>query len=108
MYGNEGECWIMVKALSLNGLCIDKVGEVFQIGPYYSVPHGFVSINCEGLLLFMPDGVFEEHFVKRSIYEQYYRLGDIIKINANGNLGAYSIEDITGDGHYVTLKLEQN
>ena len=57
---------------------------------------------------FIPDDIFNEHFVKLEKYKQYYQLGDVIKINANGNLSEYSIENITGDGHYVTMQLEQN
>lgn len=108
MYGNEGEKWVMTKKLSMNGLTINEVGTEFEIKPYYSVPHGYTSIKYEGILLFIPDEVFEEHFVKLEIYKQYYTFGDVIKINANGNLSEYSIECITGNGYYVTLKLEQN
>lgn len=108
MYGNEGEKWVMVKELSINGLMINEAGTEFEIAPYYSVPHGYAAIKYEGILLFIPDNIFEEHFVKLEKYKQYYQLGDIIKINANGNLGEYVIEDISGDGHYVTLQLEQN
>jgi len=108
MYGNTGEKWVMIRELSINGLMLNEVGTEFSIGEYYSVPHGFVSVKYEGMLLFIPDKVFLEHFVKWSDYKQYYHLGDIIKINANGNLSEYSIENITGDGHYVTLALEQN
>lgn len=108
MYGNEGEKWVMVKELSINGLMINEAGTEFEIAPYYSVPHGYAAIKYEGILLFIPDNIFEEHFVKLEKYKQYYQLGDIIKINANGNLGEYVVEDISGDGHYVTLQLEQN
>ena len=108
MYGNEGEKWIMTKKLSINGLTVNEVGTEFEIAPYYSVPHGYVSIKYEGILLFIPDEVFEEHFVRLNTYKQYYCLGDIIKINANGNLGDYSIEGIDGDGHYITLRLERD
>lgn len=108
MYGNEGEKWIMAKALSLNGLTISNVGTEFEIKPYHSVPHGYASIQHEGILLFIPDKIFENHFVKWETYKQYYQLGDAIKINANGNLSEYTIENISGDGHYVTLELEQN
>lgn len=108
MYGNEGEKWVMITELSINGLMINEVGTEFEIAPYYSVPHGYTSIKYEGILLFIPDDIFNEHFVKLEKYKQYYQLGDVIKINANGNLSEYIIEDITGDGHYVTLHLEHN
>lgn len=107
MYGNEGEKWVMTKQLSLNGLTINKVGTEFEIQPYHSVPHGYASIQYEGILLYIPDKVFEEHFVKWETYKQHYQLGDVIKINANGNLSEYVIENISGNGHYVTLELEQ-
>lgn len=107
MYRNEGERWVMIRELSLNGLMINEVGTEFKITPYYSVPHGYASIEYEGVLLFIPDEVFQEHFVKLDIYRQYYNVGDIIKINANGNLGEYSIEDVDGDGHYIILRLER-
>lgn len=108
MYGNEGEKWVMVKELSINGLMINEVGTEFEIAPYYSVPHGYTSIKYEGILIFIPDEVFEEHFVRLDTYKQYYNLGDIIKINANGNLGDYTIEGIDGNGHYITLRLERD
>jgi hypothetical protein len=108
MYGNEGERWVMIKKLSINGLMINEEGTEFEISPYYSVPHGYTSIKYEGILLFIPDKIFEEHFVRWDKYKQYYKLGDIIKINANGNLGDYSIEEIDGDGCYVTLSLKRD
>lgn len=108
MYGNEGEKWVMTKALSLNSLTINEVGTEFEIKPYYSVPHGYASIQHEGILLFIPDKVFKEHFVRLDTYKQYYHLGDIIKINANGNFGDYSIVRIDGDGHYITLRLKRD
>lgn len=107
MYGNEGEKWVMTKQLSLNNLTINEVGTEFEIKPYHSVPHGYASIQYEGILLYIPDEVFKEHFVKWETYKQHYQLGDAIKINANGNLGTYTIEHIKGNGHYVTLELEQ-
>ena len=64
MYGNEGEKWVMTKPLSLNGLTLNGVGTEFEITPYYSVPHGYASIQYEGILLFIPDKFFEEHFIK--------------------------------------------
>lgn len=107
MHGNEGEAWILVKPLTLNRLRLNDVGTEFKIAPYYSVPHGYASISYEGVLLFILDKVFEEHFVKKSVYDQYAKVGDTIKINANGNLGTYTIEHIKGNGYYVTLELEQ-
>lgn len=108
MYSNEGEKWVMVKPLTLGNLKIDEVGKEFKIAPYHSVPHGYASIEYEKVLLYIPDKVFEAHFVRKVVYEKYAGLGDRILINANGNLGTYTIEDITGDGHYVTLHLEQD
>jgi len=106
MYGNTGERWVMIKELSLNGMIINEAGTEFEIGEYYSVPHGYTSIEYEGCLLFVPDELFLEHFVKWEIYKKYYRLGDKIMLNANGNLGTYSIESINGGSHYVTISLE--
>ena len=108
MYGNEGEKWVMTKKLSLTGLIFNAVGTEFEIKPYYSVPHGYVSIQYEGVLLFIPEKIFVEHFVKLETYKQYYRLGDVIKINAGGNLSEYVIEKFSGNGDYVTMELEQN
>lgn len=108
MYGNECERWVMTHKLSVNGLMINEVGTEFKIAQYYSVPHGYTSIQYEGILLFIPDKIFENHFVKWDIYKQYYNLGDYVMINANGNLGTYSIEDINGDGEYVTLMLKRD
>ncbi len=108
MYGNEGEKWIMTKILSIGGLGISAVGREFEIKPYHSVPHGYASIQYEGILLFIPDEIFEEHFIKLETYKQYYQLGDIIKINVNGNLSEYVIENISGTGHYAKVDLEQN
>lgn len=107
MYGNEGESWVQVKPLNLNGLRLNNVGGEFKIAPYHSVPHGYASISYEGVLLFILDKVFEEHFVRKTVYDQYAKVGDTIKINANGNLGTYTIEHIKGNGYYVTLELEQ-
>ena len=103
MYGNEGEKWVMTKPLSLNGLTLNGVGTEFEITPYYSVPHGYASIQYEGILLFIPDKFFEEHFIKWEVYKQYYQLGDVIKVN----LSEYVIENISGTGHYATVDLEQ-
>ena len=50
MYGNEGEKWVMITELSINGLMINEVGTEFEIAPYYSVPHGYTSIKYEGIL----------------------------------------------------------
>ena len=99
---------VMINELSINSLMINEVGTEFEITPYYSAPPGYTSIKYEGILLFIPDKMFEEHFVKSDTYKQYYHLGDIIKINANGNLGDYSIEGIDGDGHYITLRMERD
>jgi hypothetical protein len=41
-----------------------------------------------------------------SEYKKYYQLGDEIMLNANGNMRTYSIENVDGDSHYVTLNLE--
>lgn len=108
MYGNEGEKWVMVKPLSLENLKMNEVGREFKIAPYHSVPHGYASIEYEGILLYIPDKVFEEHFVREAVYKKYSCLGDRILVNANGNLGTYVIEAITGNSHYVTLHLEQD
>lgn len=107
MYGNEGEAWVMVKALNIDGLSLDRVGEEYKIAPYYSVPHGYASIEHENVLLYIPDRIFEDHFVRKKVYEQYAGLGDQIKINANGNLGTYVIENITGNSCYVTLQMKK-
>lgn len=108
IYGNVGEKWVQIKELKLGALDLREIGTEFTIKDYYSVPHGFASIEYKGVLLFIPDKIFEEHFVKWSEYKQYYQLGDRIMINANGNFSTYLIENITGAGHYVTLELEQD
>lgn len=108
MYGNTGDAYVQIKKLCIDGLSIDRVGEKFEIGEYYSIPHGLTALELGNCLIYVPDATFEEHFVKWEVYKQYYSLGDIVCINANGNLGRYSIEGIEGDGYYVTLKLEQD
>lgn len=108
MHSNTGEKWVMINELSLNGLLINEAGTEFEIGDYYSVPHGYAPIEYEGLLLFIPDEIFEKHFIKLSEYKKYYQLGDRIMVNANGNLGTYAIDNIEGDGNYVTLRLEED
>ena len=108
IYGNVGEKWVQIKELKLGALDLKEIGTEFTIKDYYSVPHGFASIEYKGVLLFIPDKIFEEHFVKWSKYKQYYQLGDRIMINANGNLSTYTIEYIKGDGNCVTLDLKQD
>lgn len=108
MFGNTGEKWVQIKELSINHLTLNEVGTEFKIGEYYSVPHGYTSIKYENCLLFIPDNIFEEHFVKLDIYKLYHQLGDKIMINANGNLGSYTIENVDGTGHYVTLSLKRD
>jgi len=108
IYGNVGEKWVQIKELKLGALDLKEIGTEFTIKDYYSVPHGFASIEYKGVLLFIPDKIFEEHFVKWNKYKQYYQLGDRIMINANGNLSTYTIEYIKGDGNCVTLDLKQN
>lgn len=108
MYGNTGEIYVQIKKLCLDGLLLDKMGEEFKIGEYYSTPHGFTALEHGGCLLYVPDKIFDDHFVKWAVYKQYYCLGDTISINACGNLGEYTIEGIDGDGHYITLMLERN
>ena len=39
----------------------------FEIAPYYSVPHGYTSIKYEGILLFIPDDIFNEHLVEGEV-----------------------------------------
>ena len=34
--------------------------------------------------------------------------GDKIRINANGNLNVYSIDEIQGDSYFVTLRLKKD
>jgi hypothetical protein len=106
MYGNVGQIWVQIKKIDLNGLVLNEVGSNFTIQNYYSVPHGYASIKYNDILLFIPDKVFEECFVPFDKYKQYYTLGDCVNINANGNLRTYTIENIDGDGHYITLSLE--
>lgn len=108
IYGNVGETWVLIKELKLDALTLTDVGNEYKIKDYYSIPHGYASIECNGILLFIPDYVFEEHFIRLSEYKKYYQLGDRIMINANGNFSTYLIENITGAGHYVTLELEQD
>ena len=108
IYGNVGETWVLIKELKLEALTLTDVGNEYKIKDYYSIPHGYASIECNGILLFTPDRVFEEHFIRLSEYKKYYQLGDRIMINANGNFSTYLIENISGAGHYVTLELEQD
>ncbi|EXG87746.1 hypothetical protein K413DRAFT_4644 [Clostridium sp. ASBs410] len=108
IYGNVGEKWVQIKESRLGALDLKEMGSEFEIKDYYSVPHGYASIEYNGVLLFIPDNIFEKHFVKWSEYKQYYQLGDQIMINANGNLGTYTIEYIKGDGNCVTLDLKQD
>lgn len=89
-------------------MTLNNIGSEFEIKDYHSVPHGYASIEYNGVLLFIPDSIFEEHFIRWSEYKKYYQLGDRMMINANGNLSTYLIENITGAGHYVTLELEQD
>lgn len=106
MYGNVGERWIQVKKIDLNGLVLNEIGSEFVIQEYYSVPHGYASIKFNDILLFIPDELFKASFVTFGKYKKYYNLGDCVNINANGNLRTYTIENIDGDGHYITLSLE--
>ena len=106
MYGNVGERWIQVKKVDLNGLTLNEIGSEFVIQEYYSVPHGYASIKSNNILLFIPDEIFKESFVPFDKYKKYYTLGDYVSINANGSLRTYSIENIEGDGHYITLRME--
>ncbi|WP_156882270.1 hypothetical protein [Lacrimispora indolis] len=99
---------MLIKELKLEALSLTDVGIEFKIKDYYSIPHGYASIEYNGILLFIPDRIFEEHFIRLSEYKKYYQLGDRIMINANGNFSTYLIENITGAGHYVTLELEQD
>lgn len=108
IYGNVGETWVLIKELKLEALSLTDVGSEFKIKDYYSISHGYASIEYNGILLFIPDRIFEEHFIRLSEYKKYYQLGDRIMINANGNLSTYLIENITGAGHYVTLELERD
>lgn len=108
IYGNVGEKWVQIKELKLGALDLKEIGTEFIIMDYHSVPHGYASIEYKGVLLFIPDKIFEEHFVEWSKYKQYYQLGDQIMINANGNLSTYTIEGIEGNGHCVTLALERD
>lgn len=108
MYGNEKEPWVMVKPLLLNGFQLDKVGDIFEIGPYYSVPHGYTSIQHEGILLYIPDQIFVQHFSKKTLYDQYVRIGSIIRLDINGNFGDYVIKSIQipSDGMTASLEVE--
>ncbi|MCD7996522.1 MAG: hypothetical protein LUH21_04730 [Clostridiales bacterium] len=106
MYGNVGEKWVQVKHLDLGSMNLRCTGETFEIQDYHSFPHGYVAIKYEGVYLFIPDEIFENHFVKESEYKKYLTYGSIIHLNANGNLRAYEIDNIDGDDHYVTLSLK--
>jgi len=110
MYGNVGEKWIQVKELHIGKLTLSDVGSEFVIGDYYSVPHGYASIKYDGVLLFIPDKMFSEHFVTLNDYNRYCRVGSIINLNANGTFGTYSVENIENDGddeNFVFLKLKK-
>jgi len=106
MYGNVGEKWVQVKDLDLGNMHLRCTGDTFEIQDYYAVPHGYSSIKYNGVLLFVPDKIFKEHFVVEEEYKKYARCGSIIKVNANGNLRTYEIDNIDGDNYYVTLNLK--
>lgn len=111
MYGNVGETWVQIKKLETDKLVLDEIGtqfqiEEYQIEEYRSFPHSYASISYKGIYLFISDDIFKEHFVKWEVFKRYYQLGDRIMLNANGNLGEYTIENIDGDGCYVALSLK--
>ena len=108
MYGNEGDRYVQVKKLCVDGLNIDYIGKTVEIGQYYSVPHGLTALKYNNILVYVPDKLFEEHFVREEVYKQYLTYGDKICINANGNLNVYCIEEIQGEGHFVTLRLKKD
>ena len=110
MYGNVGEKYIQIKEINQGGLKIKNIGEEFEIQEYYSVPHGYTSIKCDGILIFVPDKLFNECFVVKELYNTYLKQGDNIKVNVNGEFRTYEItviETTSGGGsHYVSLGLE--
>jgi len=108
MYGNVGEKYIQIKKITLNGFVLNDIGSEFVIQDYYSVPHGLTSIKYNNVLLFIPDELFNTHFVTYVKYKKYYNLGDEIMMNVHGNLRTYSIKSISGDdnSHYVTMSIE--
>ena len=82
MYGNTGDVYVQIKGLYIDGLSIDRVGEEFEIGEYYSTPHGLTSLKVGNCLIYVPDEIFDKYFVKREVYKQYHYIGDIVYLNA--------------------------
>jgi hypothetical protein len=108
MYGNVGDKYILVKEIDKIGLILNDIGSEYEIQEYYSVPHGYTSIKHNGILLFIPDELFNKGFVKSEQYSRYKREGSVLYVNANGNLREYEIDTINSDdkAHYVTLHLK--
>lgn len=110
MYGNVGDIYIQIKEIDKNGLKLNNIGDEYKIQEYYSVPHGYTSIKCNEVLMFIPDRLFDECFRKKEIYNNYLKQGDNIKVNVKGKLRTYEIVCIettnSGGSHYVSLDLE--
>ena len=108
MYGNVGDKYTLVKEIDNGGLILNDIGGEYEIQEYYSVPHGYTSIKHGDILLFIPDEVFNNNFVKKEQYSRYKREGSTLYLNANGNLREYEIDTMNSDdkAHYVTLHLK--
>ena len=99
---------ILSKELIIDGFAFNDVGGEYEIQEYYTVPHGFASIKHEGILLFIPDNLFNEYFIKKDRYMKYRKEGDTLFLNVIGDLREYEINEIKAKGntHYVTLELK--
>jgi hypothetical protein len=110
MYGNVGDKYIQIKEINQSGLKLNNIGEEYEIQEYYSVPHGYTSIECDGILIFVPDELFNKCFVIKEKYNRYLKQGDNIMVNVKGEFRTYEITCIEatsgGGSHYVSLGLE--
>lgn len=109
MYSNVGDKYIQVKEINKDGFKLNNIGTEYVIQEYYSVPHGYTSIKYNGILMFIPDNLFNNCFVKEDLYNKYIKQGDNLRVNVNGEFRTYEVVCIeqTGNGtHYVSLGLE--
>lgn len=104
MFGNEGERWVQIKPLNLEGITLDRTGEVFVVQEYCSLPHDYVAIKCKDIVCTLTDEVFLNHFIKETEYD-YYGVGSKLKLNIGGVLGTYYINVINPCESHITLKL---
>lgn len=109
MYGNVGDKYIQIKEINKRGFKLSNIGEQYTIQEYYSVPHGFTSIKCNDVLLFIPDILFEKCFVRREVYNRYVKTGDNLLVHVDGEFREYKVtwvESIGAGTDFVKLSLE--